>query len=78
MKLYIGVYSPKEHLMHMESERGEEGRQSQHEASDHRSESGIATTTRADDQRRWTARNRGAQRPRPHWNVYPIVTLDAH
>lgn len=71
-------YAPKEHLMHLEGERGEEWCQGQHETTDYRRKPCIATTTRADDQRRRTAGNRGAQRPRPHWNVYPIVTLDNH
>jgi len=39
-------------LMHLDGERGEERRQSQHEATDHRRKPRIATATRADDQRR--------------------------
>lgn len=45
-------YAPKEHLMHLDGERGEERRQSQHEATDHRRKPGIAAATRANDQRR--------------------------
>jgi hypothetical protein len=61
--------------MHLESEGGKEWCQSQHETTDHRCKPRIATTTRADDQRCWATGNRGAQRPSPYWNIYPIVTL---
>ncbi|KAL0125503.1 hypothetical protein PUN28_004542 [Cardiocondyla obscurior] len=49
--------------MHLDGERGAEGRQGQHEAADHRRDPRVAATTRADDQRRGSMGDRGAQRP---------------
>jgi len=60
------LYVPKKHLMRVEGEGGEERRQRQHQAADDRCDPRIAATTRADDQRRRAAGDRGAQRPRPH------------